>query len=95
MEIFGLKVDPQAPAGSLSLSERRLIGLAAAHHRSARVLVLDEPTAALTESESSVLLDQLRLCTKSGIGAIYITHRLDELDRIADRVTVLRNGAPF
>jgi len=66
--------------------------LAAALHRSARVLILDEPTAALTDAEASVLLDRLRSFRKEGVGIIYITHRLDELKRIADDVMVLRNG---
>jgi len=93
LDVFGLQVDPRARGASLSPSERRLIVLAAALHRSARVLILDEPTAAMTDVESAVLLDRLRLIRKSGVGIIYITHRLDELDQIADRVMVLRNGA--
>lgn len=93
LDTFGLRFDPRAQCSSLTPSERRLIVLAAALHRSARVLILDEPTAALTDVESTVLLDQLRLIRKSGVAIIYITHRLDELDQIADRVMVLRNGA--
>jgi ABC-type sugar transport system ATPase subunit len=92
LEVFGLYVDPRAPAAALSPSERRLIVLAAALHRSARVLILDEPTAALAEAEASVLLDRLRSFRKAGVGIIYITHRLDELKRVADDVLVLRNG---
>jgi ABC-type sugar transport system ATPase subunit len=93
LDVFGLRVDPRARSASLAPSERRLIVLAAALHRSARVLILDEPTAALTDVESAVLLEQLRLIRNSGVGIVYITHRLDELDRIADRAMVLRNGA--
>ncbi|TDO51584.1 ribose transport system ATP-binding protein/D-xylose transport system ATP-binding protein/putative multiple sugar transport system ATP-binding protein [Kribbella sp. VKM Ac-2527] len=92
LETFGLEVDPRAPAAVLTPSERRLIVLAAALHRSARVLILDEPTAALTEAEAGVLLDRLRSFRKAGVGIIYITHRLDELKRVADDVMVLRNG---
>lgn len=92
LEVFGLDVDPGLPAAVLTPSERRLIVLAAALHRSARVLILDEPTAALTESEAVVLLEQLRACRRAGLGIIYITHRLDELRRVADNVLVLRNG---
>ncbi|MEZ2352165.1 sugar ABC transporter ATP-binding protein [Caballeronia sp. RCC_10] len=93
LSTFQLKFDPRARCSSLTPSERRLIVLAAALHRSARVLILDEPTAALTDVEAAVLLDQLRSIRDSGVAIIYITHRLDELDQIADRVTVLRNGA--
>ncbi|MEZ2392113.1 sugar ABC transporter ATP-binding protein [bacterium RCC_150] len=92
LETFGLDVNPQAPAATLTPSERRLIVLAAALHRSARVLILDEPTAALTETEATVLLDRLSSFRKAGVGIIYITHRLDELNRVADDVKVLRNG---
>ena len=92
LEVFGLDVDPREPAAVLTPSERRLIILAAALHRSARVLILDEPTAALTDTEASVLLDRLRGFRKAGVGIIYITHRLDELTRVADDVMVLRNG---
>jgi ABC-type sugar transport system ATPase subunit len=89
---FDLDIDPRDPAATLTPSERRLIVLAAAMHRSARVLILDEPTAALTETEATVLLDQLKSFRRAGVGIIYITHRLDELRRVADRVQVLRNG---
>lgn len=93
LALFDLKVDPRSPASALTPSERRLIVLAAALHRSAKILILDEPTAALTDAETEVLLERLRQCRRAGLGICYITHRLDELDRIADRAMVLRNGA--
>lgn len=93
LAVFGMTVDPKARAAILTPSERRLIVLAAALHRSAKLLILDEPTAALTELESEALLEQLRSIRDSGVAIIYITHRLDEIDKIADRVLVLRNGA--
>ena len=92
LEVFGLQADPRAPASTLTPSERRLAVLAAALHRSARVLILDEPTAALTDSEATVLLEQLRRFRRAGVGIIYITHRLDEVRQLADDVMVLRNG---
>ncbi len=92
LEVFGLQADPRAPASTLTPSERRLAVLAAALHRSARVLILDEPTAALTDSEATVLLEQLRGFRRAGVGIIYITHRLDEVRQLADEVMVLRNG---
>lgn len=93
LEIFDLKVDPRAPAESLTPSERRLVVLAGALHGSAKVLILDEPTAALTDTEAQAFLERLQHVRRSGVAIIYISHRLDELDRIADRVMVLRNGA--
>lgn len=89
---FDLNFDPRAPAATLSPSERRLIVLAAALQQSARVLILDEPTASLSETEASVLLEHLRRIRDSGAGIAYISHRLDEIAQIADSVTVLRNG---
>lgn len=92
LRVFGMKQDPRSKAQVLSPSERRLIVLAAALYRSAKLLILDEPTAALTESESAVLLDHVAAVRESGVGILYITHRLDELDRVAERSLVLRNG---
>lgn len=93
LSLFQMNVDTRARASTLSPSERRLIVLAAALHRSARLLILDEPTAALTDTESETLLKQLNFIRAQGVGIIYITHRLDEIGKIADRVLVLRNGA--
>ena len=93
LTLFGMTMNPRAPASVLSPSERRLTVLAAALHRSARVLILDEPTAALTDTEAESLLKQLHIIRDQGVGIIYITHRLDEIGKIADRVMVLRNGA--
>ncbi|MBB5415785.1 ABC-type sugar transport system ATPase subunit [Paraburkholderia youngii] len=93
LEVFGLNVDPRARSAILTPSERRLIVLAAALHRSARVLILDEPTAAMTDVETDLLFEQLRLIRDAGVGIVHITHRLDELGQIADRILVLRNGA--
>jgi ABC-type sugar transport system ATPase subunit len=93
LEIFDLEVDPRARAETLTPSERRLIVLAAALYGSARVLILDEPTAALTDTEAHAFLERLQHVRRSGVAIIYITHRLDELDRTADRVMVLRNGS--
>ncbi len=93
LALFKMTVDPRALASVLSPSERRLIVLAAALHRSARLLILDEPTAALTDTEADSLLKQLRVIRAQGVGIIYITHRLDEIGKVADRVLVLRNGA--
>lgn len=92
LAIFDLDFKPSDLARTLSPAQRRLIVLAGALYRSAKVLILDEPTAALTDSEAEVLLGHLRKLRDHGVGIIYITHRLDELDQIADRVLALRNG---
>ena len=66
--------------------------IASALAKSARLLILDEPTAALTEAESEKLFAHLRLIKSQGVGCLYISHRLDEIQKIADRVVVMRNG---
>jgi ribose transport system ATP-binding protein len=92
LAIIGSDVDPDAPISSLPAAERSLVAIGRALAIKADILVLDEPTAALPEADVERLLDTLRRLRKSGIGIVYVTHRLDEVFRIADRVTVLRDG---
>jgi len=77
---------------TLSASDRSIVAIGRALAVQSEVLVLDEPTAALTEHDVARLLDVLRRLRAQGVGIIYVTHRLDEVFRIADRVTVLRDG---
>jgi ribose transport system ATP-binding protein len=89
---IGVDLDPEAPISSLPAAERSLVAIGRALAVKADILVLDEPTAALPEADVERLLNTLRRLRGSGIGVIYVTHRLDEVFRIADRVTVLRDG---
>ena len=89
---LGLALDPRVRVGDLPFSARQLVEIARALSWRARVLVLDEPTSALSESEIDHLFGVLRRLKAEGVGIIYITHRLDELPRIAERVTVMRDG---
>ncbi len=81
-----------APVSSLSLAKQQLVEIARALSVHARVLVLDEPTASLSESETERLFDILRRLRAQGVGIIYISHRLEEIQRLAGRITVLRDG---
>jgi ribose transport system ATP-binding protein len=91
-ERFGLKIDLEIPVERLTLSERQLLEIARALSEQAQVLVLDEPTSALSETEASRLLTQLERLRKAGAAILYVSHRMEEIYQIADRITVLRDG---
>ncbi len=88
----GLNVNPEFPISYLGVGEQQLVAIAKALSKDARILVLDEPTAALSEEESAKLLKILRDLRAKGVTCIYISHRLKEVFDIADRITVLRDG---
>lgn len=90
---FDIHLDPATPVSTLGVAHRQLIEIAKAAGRECRVLILDEPTAALAGHEVALLLDRLRDLRARGIACVYISHRLDEVFAIADRITVLRDGA--
>jgi len=89
----GAAIDPEQEAGALSMPQQQLVEIARAVGASARVLILDEPTASLSEEDARNLFRVIRNLRGQGVGMIYISHRLEELSEIADRVTVLRDGA--
>jgi len=88
----GAKIDPNSPVSRLSMPEQQLVEIARAVGASARILIMDEPTASLSEQEVERLFSVISELRNEGAGIIYISHRLDELFAIADRVTVLRDG---
>jgi ABC-type sugar transport system ATPase subunit len=90
---LGEVIDPTAPVASLSLARRQLVEIARAISRKVRILALDEPTAALSDREVAALFRLLRRLKAEGTGIIYISHRLDEVFELADRITILRDGA--
>ena len=85
-------IDPRVPAGRLSISQQQLVEIAKALTLDCRILILDEPTAALTEHEAKKLFGIMRGLADRGIGIIYISHRMAEIFQICDRVTVMRDG---
>jgi len=90
---LGVVIDLDLPCRRLSTAQQQLVEIAKALAFEARIIVMDEPTAALTAHETARLLDVIRDLRSGGIGIVYISHRLDEILAIADRVMVLRDGA--
>ncbi len=92
LERIGAAIDPDRLIESLSMPEQQIVEIAKAIGADARIVIMDEPTAALTEREVSHLFDIVAHLRHQGAGIVYITHRLDEVFALADRVTVLRDG---
>jgi rhamnose transport system ATP-binding protein len=88
----GARIDPEAEAGDLTMPEQQLVEIARALGARAKVLIMDEPTASLSEEDTQNLFAVIRQLRGEGVGIVYISHRLEELPVIADRVTVLRDG---
>ena len=89
---LGISIDPRTPVEALGVAQKQMVEIAKALSRASRILVMDEPTAPLTQSEIEVLFRVIAGLKEQGLGVIYISHRLDEVFQIADRVTVLRDG---
>jgi rhamnose transport system ATP-binding protein len=89
---IGANISPVAEVRSLSMPEQQLVEIACALGAGARIVIMDEPTASLTHAEQHLLFAVVRELRASGVGVIYISHRLEEIFQLADRVTVLRDG---
>ena len=89
---IGANISPEAEVRSLSMPEQQLVEIACALGAGARIVIMDEPTASLTHAEQHLLFAVVRELRASGVGVIYISHRLEEIFALADRVTVLRDG---
>ena len=92
LDRIGARVDPDQSAGELSMPQQQLVEIAKALGSAAKVFIMDEPTASLTDQETEHLFRVIGELKAGGAGIIYISHRLEELPKIADRVTVLRDG---
>ena len=89
---IGLDVDPLAIVRDLSVAEQQMVEIARALSQDARLIIMDEPTSALSDTEVETLFGLIRELRAAGLGLIFVTHRLDEVMRICDRATVLRDG---
>lgn len=92
LQFFGLDLDPTLSASLLSPSEQRLVLIAGALSQRARVLILDEPTASLSDGEAQKLFAHVKRLREQGIGILFISHRLDDIAQVCDEVLVMRNG---
>ena len=92
LDRLGARIDPKSKLGTLSIAERRLVVIARGLATNARLLVLDEPTASLTEDEIGHLHQVVRLLRDEGVAIIYVTHRLQEVYDVTDDVAVMRDG---
>ena len=92
LDSLGEHIDCNAPVGSLTVAQRQMVGIARALSKKSRVLILDEPTASLSSRETDVLFSIIRRMKAKGVSIIYVSHRLEEIFELADKVTVLRDG---
>src|SRR5712692_3164503 len=92
LEDLHLAIDLRTPVRNLGIGQQQLVEIAKALSQDARIVVLDEPTAALTDAEVETLFGILNKLRSRGVAMIYISHKLDEVFRISDRITVLRDG---
>jgi ribose transport system ATP-binding protein len=92
MDLLETPIDPQTRVRDLAVSDKQMVEIAKALGRSARVIIMDEPTAVLTERESEVLFRQIERLRQRGVAVLYTSHKLNEIERVADDVTVLRDG---
>ncbi|MBC9979290.1 sugar ABC transporter ATP-binding protein [Bradyrhizobium sp. INPA_01384B] len=93
LQELGIPLDTRATVGSLPFAYRQMTEIAKALMGEVRLLILDEPTSSLTSDEVRILFDAIGKATRRGVGVIYVTHRLNEVFEISQRVTVLRDGA--
>lgn len=93
LRLVGLDENPETPVGTLGVGKQQLVEIAKALSKEVRLLILDEPTASLNESDSDALLQKLLEFKMQGISSILISHKLNEIAKVADSITVLRDGA--
>ncbi|NIH85282.1 sugar ABC transporter ATP-binding protein [Amycolatopsis granulosa] len=90
--VLGVAIDPKAKVGALSVAQQQMVEIARALSYGGKVLILDEPTSSLATAEVAALLELVRRLAADGLSVVYVSHRMDEIPRVADSVTVLRDG---
>ncbi|WP_417708309.1 sugar ABC transporter ATP-binding protein [Roseibium aggregatum] len=92
LDEIGLDISPTDRISDLTIAQKQMVEIVKAVSRNARILIMDEPTAVLTEEETQVFFRQVEKLKESGVGIVFVSHKLNEVKEIADRVTVLRDG---
>ena len=92
LSLLNSNINPKSIVGTLSIYEKQIVEVAKAIHKNAKVLIMDEPTAALSEKDSKSLFEVIDKLKAQGVGIIYISHRIEEVFNITDRVSVMRDG---
>ncbi len=92
LDELGMNVSPKMPAGDLSIGQQQMIEIGRAMTRNARLIIMDEPTSSLSEAETDKLFEIIHKLLKKNIAIVYISHKLDEVMYLADRITVIRDG---
>ena len=92
LSLLNSDIDPKSIVGTLSIYEKQIVEVAKAIHKNTKILIMDEPTAALSEKDSKSLFEVIDRLSKQGVGIIYISHRIEEVFNITDRITVMRDG---
>ncbi len=92
LQLLGLNISPRTLACKLSVAQRQMLEIGRAVSRNAKVIIMDEPTSSLSKKEAEVLFDVIRTLKKRGTGIFYISHKLEEITEISDRISVFRDG---
>ncbi len=92
LDKLGLDINPKASVESLTIAQQQMVEVAKALSMDASLIVMDEPTSALTEKEADALFNYMKKLRENGVSIIFISHRLDEIQRVSDRITILRDG---
>ncbi|TYC67302.1 sugar ABC transporter ATP-binding protein [Stappia sp. BW2] len=92
LDEIGLHISPTDRISDLTIAQKQMVEIVKAVSRNARILIMDEPTAVLTEEETQVFFRQVEKLKESGVGIVFVSHKLNEVKEIADRVTILRDG---
>ncbi|SHK56473.1 monosaccharide ABC transporter ATP-binding protein, CUT2 family [Shimia gijangensis] len=92
LQDIGLNISPSARISDLSIAEKQMVEIVKAISRNARVLIMDEPTAVLTEAETEIFFRQVLKLKEKGVAIVFVSHKLTEVKKISDRITILRDG---